>query len=201
MRCEPQPAAMRSALSRSSRPRSAFTCAAAPLIRPSQRATGVGIGSPETGKFATAFAVSPPQSTARLGLAHDLECRWGHALRSREQLVPRAELHARAAELLAGGSLELVDRRPARIEHEPNAAVEQERVDLLRASPLARCRAQILEQELDGLRCVLLVRADHAARAALDPARHVDARRDAATSFGIVPLRSSNGTPGSSTPR
>ena len=31
-------AAMRSALSRSSRPRSAFACAAAPLIRPSQRA-------------------------------------------------------------------------------------------------------------------------------------------------------------------
>ena len=33
------------------------------LIRPSQRATWTGIGSPETGKFATAFAVSPPQSS------------------------------------------------------------------------------------------------------------------------------------------
>ena len=55
-------AAIRSALSRSSRPRSAFTCAAAPLIRPSQRATGAGIGSPDTGKLATALAVSPPQS-------------------------------------------------------------------------------------------------------------------------------------------
>jgi len=38
--------AMRSALSRSSRPRSAFARAAAPLMRPSQRATGGGIGSP-----------------------------------------------------------------------------------------------------------------------------------------------------------
>jgi len=55
--------AMRSALSPSSSPRSALTRAAAPLIRPSQRATGAGIGSPETGKLATAFAVSPPQSS------------------------------------------------------------------------------------------------------------------------------------------
>src|SRR5205085_9219307 len=35
--------------------------------------------------------------------------------------------------------------------------------------------ARILEQELDGLRRVLLVRADHARRAALDPARGVRA--------------------------
>ena len=55
-------AAMRSATSGSSRPRSAFARAAAALIRPSQRATGRGIGSPETGKFAIAFSVSPPQS-------------------------------------------------------------------------------------------------------------------------------------------
>ena len=58
-------AAMRSALSGSSRPRSAFARAAAPLMRPSQRATGAGIGSPETGKFTTAFVVSPPQSSCR----------------------------------------------------------------------------------------------------------------------------------------
>ncbi len=55
-------AAMRSAFSGSSRPSSAFTRAAAALIRPSQRATEAGIGSPETGKLATAFVVSPPQS-------------------------------------------------------------------------------------------------------------------------------------------
>ena len=55
-------APMRSALSASSSPSSALTRAAAALIRPSQRATGTGIGSPETGKFPTAFVVSPPQS-------------------------------------------------------------------------------------------------------------------------------------------
>ena len=56
-------AAMRSASSPSSSPRSAFTRAAAALIRPSQRTTGTGIVSPETGKFSTAFTVSPPQSS------------------------------------------------------------------------------------------------------------------------------------------
>ncbi len=55
--------AMRSARARSRSSRSAFTRAAAALMRPSQRATGVGIGSPETGKFATAFSVSIPQSS------------------------------------------------------------------------------------------------------------------------------------------
>ena len=56
-------AAIRSASSASSSPSSAFTRAAAALIRPSQRTTGTGIGSPETGKFSTAFRVSPPQSS------------------------------------------------------------------------------------------------------------------------------------------
>src|SRR5436190_2717083 len=56
-------AAMRSATAESSRPRSAFTCAAAALMRPSQWMTAVGIGSPETGKFSTAFRVSAPQSS------------------------------------------------------------------------------------------------------------------------------------------
>ncbi len=56
-------AAMRSAFSSSSSPSSAFTRAAAALRRPSQRATGTGIGSPDTGKFATALRVSPPQSS------------------------------------------------------------------------------------------------------------------------------------------
>src|SRR3990172_7671991 len=51
---------MRSAISRSSSSRSAFTRAAAALIRPSQRATGMGMGSPETGKLPKAFSVSPP---------------------------------------------------------------------------------------------------------------------------------------------
>src|SRR4051812_37236684 len=58
-------AAMRSALSASSSPSSAFTRAAAALILPSQRATGAGIGSPETGKLPTALVVLPPQSCVR----------------------------------------------------------------------------------------------------------------------------------------
>jgi len=56
-------AAIRSAFPSSSRPSSAFTRAAAALIRPSQRATGTGIGCPETGKLATALRVSPPHSS------------------------------------------------------------------------------------------------------------------------------------------
>ena len=55
-------AAMLPAVSASSSPRSPFARAAAALIRPSQCATAAGIGSPETGKLATALSVSPPQS-------------------------------------------------------------------------------------------------------------------------------------------
>ena len=54
---------MRSALSASSSPSSAFARAAAALIRPSQRATGIGIGSPEIGKLPIALLVSAPQSS------------------------------------------------------------------------------------------------------------------------------------------
>src|SRR4051794_5639812 len=53
---------MRCARSASSRPRSALTRAAAPLIRPSQRTTDTGTVSPEIGKLSTAFVVSPPHS-------------------------------------------------------------------------------------------------------------------------------------------
>src|SRR3954453_6801357 len=55
-------AAMRSAMSPSSLPSSALVRAAAALIRPSQWMTPAGTRSPETGKFSTAFVVSPPQS-------------------------------------------------------------------------------------------------------------------------------------------
>src|SRR4051812_9294886 len=49
-------------------------------MRPSQRATGTGIGSPETGKLATAFVVSPPQSSRRSSVfAITGECREGRA--------------------------------------------------------------------------------------------------------------------------
>ena len=47
----------------SSRPRSAFTRAAAALMRPSQRTTPTGIGLPETGKLSIALRVSAPHSS------------------------------------------------------------------------------------------------------------------------------------------
>ena len=56
-------AAIRCARSPSSRPRSAFARADAPLMRPSQRTTATGTRSPDTGKFATALRVSPPHSS------------------------------------------------------------------------------------------------------------------------------------------
>jgi hypothetical protein len=54
----------------SSRPSSALTRAAAPLIRPSQRITGSRDGSPEIGKLATALVVSPPHSCSLALHAH-----------------------------------------------------------------------------------------------------------------------------------
>ena len=55
-------AAIRSARPASSMPSSPLTRAAAAFSRPSQRTTGTGTRSPETGKFSTALVVSPPQS-------------------------------------------------------------------------------------------------------------------------------------------
>jgi hypothetical protein len=55
--------AIRSAISSSSSPSSAFTRAASALMRPSQRTTGAGTRSPDTGKFSIAFEVSDPQSS------------------------------------------------------------------------------------------------------------------------------------------
>ena len=57
------PLAIRSARSRSSSPSSAFTRAAAALIRPSQRTTATGIGRPDTGKLSIALRVSSPHSS------------------------------------------------------------------------------------------------------------------------------------------
>ena len=45
-----------------SRPSSPLTAAAAPFTRASQRTTDTGTVSPEIGKLATAFVVSPPHS-------------------------------------------------------------------------------------------------------------------------------------------
>src|SRR3954465_6593022 len=61
-------AAIRSAMSSSSRPSSAFTRAASALIRPSQRTTGTGTRSPETGKLSIALPVSGPQSSCLVAI-------------------------------------------------------------------------------------------------------------------------------------
>src|SRR5262245_30210032 len=110
-------AAMRSESSASRSPRSALTRAAAALIRPSQWATGAGIGSPETGKLETALSVSPPQScrfsVALTSLSVDAVLR-PHARRNHTQPQPRraprghGNFAQRAAELLAHG----LRRRP-----------------------------------------------------------------------------------------
>src|SRR5919109_2027076 len=95
-----------------------------------------------------------------------------------EQLVPGAELHTWAPELLAGGALELVDRRPAGLQHRTRAARCERCLDRLgRRLVLVdqAALAGILEQKGYGLRRVLLVRADDPGGAALDPARAVDA--------------------------
>src|SRR5205823_11053667 len=95
-----------------------------------------------------------------------------------QQLVPRAQLDPWPAGRLAGGTLDLVDRRPAGVLDHANAAFGEELVDRpgtrvgLRRQPAG---GGVLEQELHGLGRVLLVRADHPRRAALDPAGAVDA--------------------------
>src|SRR5262245_50743892 len=178
-------AAMSSALSASSRPSSAFTRAAAALIRPSQCATATGIGSPETGKLATALVVSPPQSSCRSAVSLTAaESSEGRSARRRagglEQLVPRAELDARAAGGLARRALGRVDRLPARVEDVIDAALAQELLEVVSRDGAERARAGVFEQVLDRLGRILLVRPDHAARPALDPSRDVQAGTHAA---------------------
>src|SRR5262245_25874449 len=97
-------AEIRSALSASSRPRSAFARAAAPLMRPSQRATGTGIGSPETGKFTTAFVVSPPQSSCRSSV-FAIKASVGKEARASEQELRDRREPALGERALARGAL------------------------------------------------------------------------------------------------
>src|SRR5207342_3368608 len=85
-------AAMRSAVAASSRPRSAFTRAAAALMRPSQWTTDAGMGSPETGKFSTAFRVSAPHSSV-CPVVSVTPCR----------LVPRASAPRHSPGVAVGG--------------------------------------------------------------------------------------------------
>ena len=103
------------------------------------------------------------------------------AARGGEELVPGAELHARTAEgSPAARSTASIASQPAytRLDaagREPSRRARRAGLPTARQSP-----ARVLEQQLDRLGGVLLVRADHAGRAALDPAGAVNARRAAA---------------------
>src|SRR4029453_8865305 len=105
----------------------------------------------------------------------------------REQLVPGTQLYARPTGFLSGRPLDLVDRRPAGVLDDTHAALCEQRVDggggRFRLRLKATCGG-VLEQELDRLGRVLLVRADYTRRAALDPAGAVDTRLDAAALVG-----------------
>src|SRR5438552_1956838 len=86
----------------------------------------------------------------------------------REQAFPAGELDPRAAVWLAARALVLVDCLPARVLDEVDTAFPEEVLEVL-VLVGEDAGARVLEQELDGLRGVLLVRPDHAARAAFDP--------------------------------
>ena len=122
----------------------------------------------------------------------------------------RSSSSQRARASRAGGRA--ARRAPARARRSP-ASPRTRRTATPRSSssssrsPLARRRAArpraSSSSALGRLGGVLLVRADHAARAALDPAGAVDAgigspssSRTRPSSFGITPRPSSNGTPG-----
>src|SRR5205814_4810375 len=83
---------------------------------------------------------------------------------------------------LARRALRFVDRRPARVLDDARAALGEEGVDGRGGRfglSIEAAGCGVLEEEPDGLGRVLLVRADHAGRAALDPAGAVDAVPDA----------------------
>ena len=209
------------------------TRAAAALIRPSQCATGGRDRLAGDGEVGDRLRVSPPQSSCVAGgAAHRASAsaaRVGPACRpfsaaGDRQSLPAARVSAgrrssrprRAARPTrrasrAGGRAarprsrscgrSTPSRRTSTTRRRARRAARRPRPPTRRGRA-ARQRA-ILEQELDRLGRVLLVRADHAARAALDPARAVDARHGAPSSPSTRPPRSascrapsSNGTPG-----
>src|SRR5262249_47515660 len=90
------------------------------------------------------------------------------AARRFEELLPGAELDPWTTLLLPAGLLDGVDRLPARVRDRGNAALREQLVDRARVVR-EETRTSVLEQELGRLGRVLLVRADHARRAALDP--------------------------------
>ncbi len=100
-------AAIRAAMSGSSRSRSAFTCAAAPLIRPSQRAHGDRNRLAGDGEVGDRLArLAAPELPPRLGLAHVpslAPSSWRGTLVAQSHKVRRATVPQRAP----GGLAEL----------------------------------------------------------------------------------------------
>src|SRR5688572_9649125 len=92
---------------------------------------------------------------------------------------------------LAARALERVDRLPARIHDHLGSAAREEVVDGAGVARGGASSTGILEHVLDGLRRVLLVRADDARRPALDPSRAVEAgyRRAALVQDAAVGVR------------
>jgi hypothetical protein len=93
------------------------------------------------------------------------------------EFVPRRELDARAT--LTGSTLPLegIDRLPPWIENDVHPTLREEIVESSRARARAwqHAATRVLEQEVDGLGGVLLVRPDDPGGPALDPARAVQA--------------------------
>src|SRR5262249_55945972 len=171
--------AIRSAMSASSRPRSAFERAAAALIRPSQRATGSGIGSPETGKFAIAFSVSMPQrARSSADVAIRPGCRRGATAGPRgvKQPPPAAELPPRPPVRLSPPLLDGIDQLPPCVGHDIDPALSQELVERVLAPGRKPLRKRVLEEGVDRLGRVLLVRPDAPRRVALAPSGAVETR-------------------------
>ena len=116
-----------------------------------------------------------------------------------EEFFPGRELDARAAVRLAGGLLDRVDQLPARLTtaSTPRSARSCSRSPRRArgAAPPARPRAAAPRS-----RSRPSCSSRSATRAALDPARAVEPGLDAPPSFRIVPLLSSNGSPGRATP-
>ena len=119
--------------------------------------------------------------------------------RGRQELVPGAELDARAAVRLAARcapSASIASQPAYRTTSTPRSASSVVDAPLRPPRSGSSAGTRVLEQQLDRLGRVLLVRPDDAGRAALDPAGAVDARngeRPSSSStrppsFGIVPV-------------
>src|SRR5690349_158584 len=103
-------AAICAARSASSWPSAPFASAAADLIRPSQRTTGTGTRSPETGKLSTALVVSPPHNCSLKAASIDEVLGSGRVLAGRRE---RLAVGATGREALAVGGEELLRQRLA----------------------------------------------------------------------------------------